>query len=123
MHEPDKVSHAVATAAATPLSLVAAHVIEIAPRRITIARALRNDTPYFFVVRQRPQDAKKLVKQSYTERIFLFRPIQSQPGNAILFLDVCQDQVVVRHVRLRKFKSFNFAYIALRAIMNVYSPL
>jgi hypothetical protein len=62
MHEPHKVCHAVAASAATPLGLGASHVIEIAARGITIARAFCNDTTYFVVALKRdPVLAKRSV--------------------------------------------------------------
>src|ERR1051325_2642560 len=84
--------------AAGPTTIVlAAHIVKIAAGGIRIAGASGNDTANVSVFGQRAKNCGNLGEERDAQGVFLFRPIERQPGNAGVFVDVRIDELGFSH--------------------------
>jgi hypothetical protein len=88
--------------------VLAAHVVEIAAGRVGVAGAGGDDAANLVVIRQLAQGGRDLGEQGDAQGVFLFRPIESQPGDAGVLVDVGGDLFQVGHCnslfKVQKFK-------------------
>src|SRR5262249_60822833 len=62
-----------------------------------IAGAPGNDAANLVIVAYGSEKVSELVEKGYAEGIFLFGPIERQPGDAFLLVDIVDDEFVIGH--------------------------
>ena len=67
---------------------LAPHIVQVAPGRIGIAGASGNNAANLFIVANAFKKINEFVEESYAQGVFLFRPVECQPGDAFLFVDI-----------------------------------
>src|SRR5262245_45534368 len=83
-------------AALAAIALVS-HVVKIAPRRVRITCAPSDDAANLVILPNGSEKVSELIEKSYAQGIFLFGPIERQPGDAFLLVSVVDDEFVIGH--------------------------
>src|SRR5262245_9429249 len=86
-----------ALAAIAPAVALVSHVVKIAPRRVRIAAAPRDDAANRVILTNRSEEVSALLERSSGQGVFVCGAIEGQPGDAFLLVDVVDDEFVIGH--------------------------
>src|SRR5262244_1807664 len=104
-HDGNDLCDAALAAIAAPVALIS-HVVKIAPRRVRIASAPSDDAANLVILANGSEKVSELVEKGYAQGVFLLWPVERQPGDAFLLVDVVDDEFVIGHEYLLTKNSF-----------------
>src|SRR5262249_40657128 len=104
-HDGNDLRDTALAAIAAPVALVS-HVVKIAARRVGIAGTPGDDAANVVIITNSSEKVSQLIEKGYAQGIFLFGPIERQPGDAFLLVNVVDDEFVVGHEYLLTKNSF-----------------
>src|SRR5262249_45898012 len=95
-HDGNDLCDAALAAIAAPIALVS-HVVKIASRRVRIAGAPSDDAANLVILPNGSEMVSKLIEKGYAQGVFLFGPVERQPGDAFLLVNVVDDEFGIGH--------------------------
>src|SRR5215471_20646246 len=98
-HDGNDLRDTALAAIAAPVALVP-HVVKIAPRRVRIAGAPSDDAANLVILANGSEKVSELIEKGYAQGVFLFGPVERQPGDAFLLVNVVDDEFGIGHVNL-----------------------
>src|SRR5262245_61459996 len=98
-HDGNDLCDTALAAIAAPIALVS-HVVNIWPRRVRKAGRPSGDAGNLVILPNGSEKVSELIEKSYAQSVFLFGPVEHQPGDAFLLVNVVDDEFGIGHVSL-----------------------